>query len=224
MHHPPHHNRNRSQSMAMASSTISRSLVLPLAAGIRSPSLVRASALAPCAVSFSSSATPAAAAAVAANRSNAENNRANLSVKLPIALALAGASLLGGYCLGTSHSEHWNELQKNRELPKGERGCCSCDAPADTNSAPPKEIELTDAQAALSSKLQRLVGKDHVYDGMKETSKNASFLKGARLGNGTALCIVQPGSVKEAVKCLQAIVDAGCTVLPQGSNTGLTGG
>jgi hypothetical protein len=26
------------------------------------------------------------------------------------------------------------------------------------------------------------------------------------------------------VNCLQEIVDAGCVVLPQGSNTGLTGG
>ena len=49
-------------------------------------------------------------------------------------------------------------------------------------------------------------------------------LPGARIGNGNALCIVQPGTLKEAVKCLQEIVDAECVVLPQGSNTGLTGG
>jgi D-lactate dehydrogenase len=68
------------------------------------------------------------------------------------------------------------------------------------------------------------VGKDHVYDGMKESSQNAPFLQGARLGKGKALCIVQPRTIREAVKCLQEIVDAGCVVLPQGSNTGLTGG
>lgn len=59
---------------------------------------------------------------------------------------------------------------------------------------------------------------------MQQTSKNVQFLKGARLGEGHALAIVQPGTLEEAVKCLQAVVDAGCVVLPQGSNTGLTGG
>ncbi|KAL7536304.1 hypothetical protein ACHAXR_007068 [Thalassiosira sp. AJA248-18] len=169
---------------------------------------------------FSSSASPAAAATVAAESNNTKHS-STLSIKLPSAFALVGASILGGYCLGTSHSEHWNELQKNRELPKGERGCCSCDA---TSPATAAKVELTEAQTALSAKLQKIAGKDHVYDGMKESSKNAPFLKGARLGHGTALCIVQPGTVREAVKCLQEIVDAGCVVLPQGSNTGLTGG
>jgi D-lactate dehydrogenase len=106
-----------------------------------------------------------------------------------------------------------SELQHNRELPKGERGCCSCDAATDDTSTAP-----------LLSKLQKIVGKGHVYDGMKESSTNIQFLKGARIGNGNAICIVQPGTLKEAVHCLQEIVDAGCIVLPQGSNTGLTGG
>jgi hypothetical protein len=157
----------------------------------------------------------------------ANSDTQNLSIKLSTALSIAGASLLGGYCLGTSHSEYWTELQKNRELPKGERGCCSCDgATNDGAKTGPSNIaeELTEVQAALSSKLQKIVGKDHVFDGMTEMSKNAPFLKGARLGHGTALCIVQPGTVRQAVTCLQEIVDAGCVVLPQGSNTGLTGG
>lgn len=130
---------------------------------------------------------------------------------------------MGGYCLGSSHTDYWNEINKNRELPKGERGCCSCDA-SDASPKPKAKVELTKAQTELASKLSKIAGKDHVYDGMTESSKNAPFLKGARLGHGTALCIVQPGTVKEAVKCLQEIVDAGCVVLPQGSNTGLTGG
>ena len=65
---------------------------------------------------------------------------------------------------------------------------------------------------------------NHAIDGIKSTSTNSIYLKGARLGHGNALCIVQPGTLKEVVKCLQLIVDAGCVVLPQGSNTGLTGG
>jgi D-lactate dehydrogenase len=162
------------------------------------------------------------ASATPAVNSDRTNGTPNLSIKLSTALAIAGASLLGGYCIGTSHSEHWTELQKNRDLPKGERGCCSCDGAL--NSPSKITEELTEAQAALSSKLQKIVGKDHVLDAMKESSKNALYLKGARLGHGTALCIVQPGTVRQAVNCLQEIVDAGCVVLPQGSNTGLTGG
>lgn len=169
---------------------------------------------------FSSSADLATVAPAAISKSN--QNEANRSIKPSTALFIAGASLLGGYCLGSSHSEHWNELQKNRELPKGERGCCSCDA--STSATPSQVPELTEAQIALSSKLQKIVGKDHVYDGMEVSSKSAPFLKGARLGQGKALCIVQPRTLREAVKCLQEIVDAGCVVLPQGSNTGLTGG
>ena len=142
------------------------------------------------------------------------------SVRLPTAFALVAGSLLGGYCLGTSHSNHWNEVNKNRELPKGERGCCSCDG--ESISSPKREF--TEAQSALPAKLAKIVGKQHVYDGLEQNSKNVQFLKGARLGEGHALAIVQPGTLEEAVKCLQEIVDSGCVVQPQGSNTGLTGG
>eukprot|EP00957_Ditylum_brightwellii_P211393 15366125-Ditylum_brightwellii.AAC.1 len=45
-----------------------------------------------------------------------------------------------------------------------------------------------------------------------------------RLGHGSALAIVTPTTLREAVNCLQAIVDADCVVVPQGANTGLTGG
>ena len=166
------------------------------------------------------SAAHASSTASSAKDNNSSNNNHKLAFNLPTTIALIGASLLGGYCVGTSHTTYWNEIQKNRELPKGERGCCSCDAPSSSKQAQ----ELTDDQTALSSKLQKIVGKQHVYDGTTETSSNAQFLKGARLGKGTALCIVQPGSLKEAVKCLQEIIDSGCVVLPQGSNTGLTGG
>lgn len=38
------------------------------------------------------------------------------------ALALAGSSLLAGYLIGTSHHERLMDLNKDRELPKGERG------------------------------------------------------------------------------------------------------
>ena len=158
-------------------------------------------------------------AAVAASNS-AGGEQSYFSIKLPTAAALVGASLLTGYCVGSLHSEQITELQKDRALPKGERGCCSCDEAAGKEDA----VKLTDAQTQLSAKLQKIVGKDHVHDGTSESSSNGKFLKGARIGYGKALCIVQPGSLEQAIKCLQEIVDAGCVVVPQGSNTGLTGG
>jgi D-lactate dehydrogenase len=36
--------------------------------------------------------------------------------------------------------------------------------------------------------------------------------------------IVQPEKLKQVIDMVQAVVDAGCVVLVQGSNTGLTGG
>ena len=115
-------------------------------------------------------------------------------------------------------------MNTNRELPSGETsGCCSCEEEVEdtlTNNL----LQLTEEQTILPTKLQKIVGQNHVIDGTTPSSTNSIYLKGARLGNGNALCIVQPGTLKEVVKCLQLIVDAGCVVLPQGSNTGLTGG
>ena len=118
-------------------------------------------------------------------------------------------------------------MRRNRVLPKGERGCCSCDGGDAIADGPSHvaNVELTEEQLALSYKLTKIVGDDHVLDGAKHgMTKCAPFLRGARLGNGEALCIVRPGTLGEAVRCLREIVDADCVVLPQGSNTGLTGG
>jgi len=165
-----------------------------------------------------SSSTAAAATASSATNNNANNNI--FSIKLPTVAALVGASLLTGYCVGSVHTEQITEIQKDRALPKGGRGCCSCDEEGSKEEA----TKLTDAQTQLSTKLQKIVGTSHVHDGLHESSSTGKFLKGARLGYGKALCIVQPGTLEQAIKCLQAIVDAGCVVVPQGSNTGLTGG
>eukprot|EP00985_Skeletonema_marinoi_P012961 scaffold6352_cov97-Skeletonema_marinoi.AAC.4 len=165
-----------------------------------------------------SSSTAAAATASSAANNNANNN--NFSIKLPTVAALVGASLLTGYCVGSVHTEQITEIQKDRALPKGERGCCSCDEEGSKEEA----TKLTESQTQLSTKLQKIVGTSHVHDGLHESSSTGKFLKGARLGYGKALCIVQPGTLEQAIKCLQAIVDAGCVVVPQGSNTGLTGG
>ena len=47
---------------------------------------------------------------------------------------------------------------------------------------------------------------------------------GARIGKGEALAVVQPDTLQQAVDVLQACVDADVCVIPQGANTGLTGG
>lgn len=182
---------------------------------------------------FSTSSNPSTAIAASTSSSlHSLKDTPNHSIKLSTAGVIAGASLLGGYCLGTYHNEQLTKLQTNRELPKGERGCCSCDGNNGENNSSTNDKQLlhTEAQTALFSKLQHIVGKDHVYDGRTESSSSNSsgvavkFLKGARIGHGKALCIVQPGTVREAVKCLQVIIDANCVILPQGANTGLTGG
>lgn len=167
-----------------------------------------------------------AVAAAASTNNNATNSTPNtsFSVKLPTAVALVGASLLTGYCAGSVHSEQITEIQKDRALPNGERGCCSCDDEEVSNNKKEASKLLTEGQTQLSAKLQKIVGKDHVHDGLNESSSTGKFLKGARIGHGTALCIVRPGTLQQAIQSLQAIVDAGCVVVPQGSNTGLTGG
>jgi len=124
---------------------------------------------------------------------------------------LAGVSLAAGYAWGRlSVSDH---PQQERVLPSGlPRTCCD------------EETTLTDIQKELPNKLSKIVGSSNVMDGSKLDSVTTQFLKGARLGQGSALCIVTPNTLQECVDCVQAIVDANCTVLPQGSNTGLTGG
>ena len=161
-------------------------------------------------------------ATTATNKTNT-NTKSKYTINPLTALALASVSLLSGYCIGTSHSNQINEINSDRELPSGETsGCCSCEEEVEDTQTNKKK--LTEEQTTLPTKLQKIVGQNHVIDGTKPSSTNSIYLKGARLGHGNALCIVQPGTLKEVVKCLQLIVDAGCVVLPQGSNTGLTGG
>lgn len=76
------------------------------------------------------------------------------------------------------------------------------------------------ASEPLHNSLQEIVGVDHVLTG----SRAASFSKGNRIGQGKALAVVRPGSFQEARRVVEACMAAGVAVLPQGANTGLTGG
>ena len=122
---------------------------------------------------------------------------------------------------GSNHNHHRSEKSK-RVLPDGApRSCCSCDA-SDPNFPP--DISLTTEQALLPKKLARIVGISNVLSGFEEDSNNTIYLKGARLGRGKALAIVTPTSLQDAVKALEVVVNSDCVVVPQGANTGLTGG
>jgi D-lactate dehydrogenase (quinone) len=148
------------------------------------------------------------------------SERRLISVPLHKVVGLTGISLLVGYTAGSFKSGNHKDDTLNRVLPPGvPRGCCSCE---ESLSAP--HLNLSKEHLELPAKLAKLVGKDNVILGLQEDSHNTKYLKGARLGRGSALAIVSPTSLQDAVKVLQLIVDAGCVCIPQGQNTGLTGG
>lgn len=78
------------------------------------------------------------------------------------------------------------------------------------------QFTVNDQQSLLPGLLQKIVGSHHVAENVVQ--------QGSRLGQGKALAVVSPGTLEEAVEVLQACVRAGVAVLPQGANTGLTGG
>ena len=74
---------------------------------------------------------------------------------------------------------------------------------------------------ALLGALRRVVGSGDVLTGEAETHR---FRTGYRFGTGPALAVVRPGSLVELWQVAQAVVEAGAILIPQASNTGLTGG
>ena len=131
-------------------------------------------------------------------------------------LVVVGTSLAVGFVAGRVSADQTGvrngQNQVERVLPSGlPRTCC--------------DEDLTDAQRDLPKRLAQIVGQDRVVDGRKTDTQTSEYLTGARLGGGgRALAIVRPTMLRQVVKCLQAIVDADCVVVPQGANTGLTGG
>ena len=144
-------------------------------------------------------------------------DRSRAFVKEWKTLAAVGLSLSVGFALGQSYrpppKESDHDQHHRHALPNGlPRTCC------DT------EDKLTEAQKALPAALKKIVGHENVLDGRMTTTHTAPFLRGARLGQGRALCIVTPRFLQDVVDVVQAIIDADAVVLPQGQNTGLTGG
>lgn len=75
--------------------------------------------------------------------------------------------------------------------------------------------------ADLIRALKEAVGKKHVLTDARATER---FRRGFRSGQGEALCVVQPGTLLELWKVLQACVAADKIVILQAANTGLTEG
>lgn len=140
-------------------------------------------------------------------------------------LAIAGLSLSVGFALGQAYRNETSQYDNNhhqyhhqQHLPNGlPRTCCDDSPDADND-------RLTEDQKALPAALAKIVGKENVLDGRVESTQTLPFLRGARLGQGRALCIVTPRFLQDVVDVVQAVVDANAVVLPQGQNTGLTGG
>lgn len=77
------------------------------------------------------------------------------------------------------------------------------------------------SHAALLAQLHSVVGTAHVLTGEQATRR---FRRGHRSGEGKVLAVVRPGTLLEQWQVMQASVAAGCIVIMQAANTGLTGG
>ncbi|QDG76205.1 D-lactate dehydrogenase [Labrenzia sp. PHM005] len=73
----------------------------------------------------------------------------------------------------------------------------------------------------LLAKLKDIVGNRHVITNPRSMER---FCKGFRSGEGTALAVVQPGTLLEQWQVLKACVEADKIVIMQAANTGLTEG
>lgn len=73
----------------------------------------------------------------------------------------------------------------------------------------------------LVDELKAIVGRRYVLTSPSATQR---FRKGFRFGNGPALAVIQPGSLLEQWRVLNACIKANKAVIMQAANTGLTGG
>lgn len=71
------------------------------------------------------------------------------------------------------------------------------------------------SEAELPEALEAIVGREHVRRNYTQ--------RGSRLGQGTAIAHVSPGTLRQALDALKACVSADVAIVPQGANTSLTG-
>eukprot|EP00746_Dinoflagellata_sp_MGD_P032501 gnl/MRDRNA2_/MRDRNA2_177380_c0_seq1.p1 gnl/MRDRNA2_/MRDRNA2_177380_c0~~gnl/MRDRNA2_/MRDRNA2_177380_c0_seq1.p1 ORF type:complete len:674 (+),score=105.98 gnl/MRDRNA2_/MRDRNA2_177380_c0_seq1:166-2022(+) len=122
----------------------------------------------------------------------------NSGYTLRTVVAVGAVGTVGGILIGDTDS-----CLRRRVLPPATFRTC-CDMP------------MSEAQQKLVENVEDIVGKQHVSTNVR--------IRGSRLGEGTAMAVVKPGTLSEAIKVLEACVAADVAVLPQGANTSLTGG
>lgn len=83
------------------------------------------------------------------------------------------------------------------------------------------ETQGAASHADLLNRLRAIAGAAHVLTADRETRR---YVRGFRYGGGPVAAVVRPGSLVEMWRVLKAAVEAGCAVILQASNTGLTGG
>jgi len=155
---------------------------------------------------------------------------------MPISLL----SLAVGFAAGRTSFRTPEEEERIKHLPKGNPlACCGDNMTHDSDGSHSHSHshsqshshwktscdtpELSAEHQQLVQTLRRIVGFAGFLDGREVNTQTTAYLKGARMGQGTALAIVKPTKLKQIQEIVQASVDAGCAVLVQGSNTGLTG-
>ena len=142
---------------------------------------------------------------------NLSSSKGTKSIRFKSPILVISVSLATGFAIGRASIFTDND-HSQRALPSGLPRTCCDDA-------------LTAEQRALPAKLSRIVGEENILDGRQGSTRTSPFLVGARLGGGgEALAIITPRSLREVVSCVRLIVDADCVIVPQGANTGLTGG
>eukprot|EP00929_Paragymnodinium_shiwhaense_P023701 TRINITY_DN14781_c0_g1_i1.p1 TRINITY_DN14781_c0_g1~~TRINITY_DN14781_c0_g1_i1.p1 ORF type:complete len:663 (+),score=158.98 TRINITY_DN14781_c0_g1_i1:125-2113(+) len=137
----------------------------------------------------------ASVAAAAAAPAAGKSSNSKYSGKALLAVGVVGVA--AGVAIGDKDSRLRSLTVPNNSL----RACC--------------EVPLTESQKEVTAKLEGIVGSGNV--------KKNYYQKGSRLGAGTALAHVSPGTLQETIDVLKACVAADVAVLPQGANTSLTG-
>ena len=79
----------------------------------------------------------------------------------------------------------------------------------------------SDQTQDLIAALRAVVGRKHVLVGDRRTRR---YCTGYRAGVGNVVAVVRPGSLVQQWRTLRICIGAGCVVIPQAANTGLTGG
>ncbi len=82
-------------------------------------------------------------------------------------------------------------------------------------------VHAADQYSQLMGELESVYGKEKLILSQQDTKP---YVKGIRLGQGEALAVIKPQTLQEAKTALEICTRYNVAILPQGQNTGLTGG